>query len=133
MDKRREVLERLIKDLSDENVVYFIKVVSTLNDDFLSSYSYWLIRHVFLNLQKETNINFNGYHFNNIVKIREGTFTFDDRHILYINDAKKFSLSSNISFLQKYYMDFQTEHLKKLYVYRLIKYRCRTTTLIWER
>jgi len=130
LDKRQEVLEKLIKDLCDENVVYFIKVVSTLNDDFLYSYSYWLIRHVFLNLQKETSINFNGHLFNNIVKLREGNFSFDDRHIIYSHDIKKFTINANVSFLQKYYMDYQSEHLKKLIVFPSL-FRHPITTSIW--
>lgn len=120
LDKRKEVLDKLIKDLVDENIVYFIKVISTLNDDFLNSYSFWLIRHVFLNLQKEANINFNGFNFRNIVKIKEGDFSFDDKHITYFNQYKNLSISANLVFLQKYYSDFQSEYLKKIYVFIFI-------------
>ena len=43
-DKRREVLEKLLLDLDEENIIYFLKVCSNLNDEFLTSYSLWLVK-----------------------------------------------------------------------------------------
>jgi hypothetical protein len=110
-DKRREVLERLLLDLSDDNIIYFLKVVANLDDNFLSSYSFWLLRYIINKNEKGDKINFNGYDFETIVKLSPGMYcTFESNRVLiksYKNSIK--SLSANLNFLKNYYESFKKE------------------------
>jgi hypothetical protein len=104
-DKRKEVLERLLQDLTDDNIVYFLKVVSTIDDEFLQSYSFWLLRYLINKSEKLGQISFNGYNYANIVKISNGSaFTFDDNRIIFNNFKKSIlNVSANLNFLKNYY------------------------------
>jgi hypothetical protein len=99
-EKRSEVLERLLQDLSDENIIYFIKVVANLEDEFLNAYTFWLIRYIINKNEKLDIINYNSFKYDNIVNINNGYFTFDDAGIIY--HSQKAVLSANVNFLKKY-------------------------------
>jgi hypothetical protein len=100
MDKRSEVLDRLLQDLSDENIVYFIKVVSNLDDNFLNAYTYWLIRYIMNTNEKLPSITYNSFKYENIINTNNGYFTFDEAGIIY--HATRSVLSANTNFLKKY-------------------------------
>jgi hypothetical protein len=100
MDKRAEVLERLLQDLTDENIIHFIKVVSNLEDEFLNAYTFWLIRYIINRNEKLQNINYNSFKYENIININNGYFSFDEAGILY--HSHRAILSANINFLKKY-------------------------------
>lgn len=109
-DKRKEVLERLLLDLSDDNIIYFLKVVSNIEDDFLSSYSFWLLRYLINNIQKGDKIKFNGYDFETIIKISPGVyFTFDPNRIIINSNKLSWNLTANLLFLRKYYESHRSE------------------------
>jgi hypothetical protein len=116
-DKRKEVLERLLHDLTDDNIVYFLKVVSTIEDDFLQSYSFWLIRYLINKNEKLDVIKFNGYNFSSIVKISNGvTFNFDDNRIIFNNYRKGiFNVSANLNFLRKYFDNIYKPDIEKYF------------------
>ena len=107
-DKKKEVLERLLLDLTDENLIYFIKVVSTLEDDFLHSYSFWLLRYLINKNDKFDLIKFNGYDYSSIVKTNSGVnFSFNDYSVickkLNYNNYTENLFSANLNFLKNYY------------------------------
>jgi hypothetical protein len=115
--KRKEVLEKLLHDLIDDNIVYFLKVVSTIEDDFLQAYSFWLIRYLINKNEKLDMIKFNGYNFSNIVKISNGvTFNFDDNRIIFNNYKKgNFNVSANLNFLRKYYENIYKTDMERYF------------------
>ena len=107
-DKRREVLEKLLQDLTDDNIVYFLKVVSALDDDFLYSYSFWLLRYLINNNEGLNQISFNGYNYSNIVKLSYGVnYQFDDNSISF--RKLNASVSANLNFLKKYFDKYKTD------------------------
>lgn len=113
-EKRREVLEKLLLDLSEENIVYFLKVCSNLDDDFLNSYSLWLIKYLFNKQENLPEIFFNGYNYSSIVKFEQGgIFRFNDKSIIYQNhnfDRRRDNLlAANLKFLEKVYKNFFNE------------------------
>jgi hypothetical protein len=102
-DKRKEVLDKLLQQLHDDNIIHFIKVVSTLTDDeFLISYCFWLIRYIINKNEKYDDIIYNGFVYENIVKINEGHFNFDEARIFYTNSYKDMNLTANLNFLKSY-------------------------------
>lgn len=116
-EKRKEVLERLLHDLTDDNIVYFLKVVSTIEDEFLQSYSFWLIRFLINKHEKLDTIKFNGYNFSSIVKISNGvSFNFDDNRIIFNNYRKGvFNVSANLNFLRKYFDNIYKPDIEKYF------------------
>lgn len=113
-DKRKEVLDRLLLDLNEENIIYFVKAVSTLNDEFLNSYCFWLLRHLANKNEKLDEINFNGYNYGTIVKLSNGHISFDkNNRIIYVDN--KLSLSANLNFLKGYFSKLYTEEFEKYY------------------
>ena len=113
-EKRNEVLEKLLHDLTDENIIYFLKVVSTLDDDFLNSYSFWMIRYLINKNEKLSTIEYSNYKYENIIKVNSGFFSFDDNRIIY-NNNKFSNLSININFVKKYFQSIIEEN-KKYYI-----------------
>ncbi len=111
IDKRNEVLEKLLQDLTDENIIYFLKVVSTLDDDYLNSYSFWLIRHLINKNEKLPSLEYYNFKFDNIAKLNTGTFTFDANRIIY-NSNKFTNLGVNINFLKKHLSNYIEEREK---------------------
>jgi hypothetical protein len=113
-DKRREVLEKLLLDLSEENLIYFLKVCSNLNDDFLTSYSLWLVKFLINKQENLPEIFFNGYNYNNIVKFESNNcvFHFDEKSIFLNSELLErgnYLLSANIKFLEKAYFNYKKE------------------------
>jgi hypothetical protein len=100
LDKRSEVLDRLLQDLSDENIIYFIKVVSNLDDNFLNAYTYWLLRYIINTNEKLPTISYNSFKYDNIININNGYFTFDEAGVIY--HSTRTILSANVNFLKKY-------------------------------
>lgn len=104
-------------DLSEENIIYFIKVCSNLDDDFLNNYSFWLIKYLVNQKEDLPEIYFNGYNYSNIVKLEQGGFfRFDDKSIIYqpINFEKKQNnlLVANIKFLEKTFKAYFNDNQK---------------------
>jgi len=113
-EKRKEVLQHLLVDLSDENIVHFLKVVSTLNDEFLDSYSFWLVRYLVNKLFKLENIIFSGYNFSNVVKFNSRVdYAFDSQRIILTSDDN--IISANLDFLNKFYLEKFRPQLDKLF------------------
>jgi hypothetical protein len=115
-EKRKEVLDRLLQDLVDENIIYFLKVVNTIDDNFLHSYSFWLIRYLINRSEKLPEITFNGFNYANIVRISKGSiFTFDETNIIYKSRIYS-NLSTNLSFLRKYFENEYKAELEKYFI-----------------
>jgi len=107
-------LEKLLLDLSEENIIYFLKVCSNLDDEFLNSYSLWLIKYLLNKQENLPEILFNGYNYSSIVKFEQGgLFKFDEKSIIYIppSNEKRNSdiLTTNIKFLQKAFKNYYLE------------------------
>jgi len=119
IEKRREVLEKLLLDLSEENIIYFLKVCANLDDEFLNSYSLWLVRFLFNKKENLPEIFFNGYNYSSIVKLEQGGFfKFDEKSIIYYpchnenNKTKSPLLVANLKFLEKTYKSYYMETSK---------------------
>ena len=115
--KRNEVLEKLLKDLIDDNIIYFIKVISSLEDQFLFSYSYWLCTHILLKITGQNEeLKFKDYKYDEVVKIsKEGKFYFDEQHLCFQDNKKNIVLKTNICFLKNYYTKHISESFNKYY------------------
>lgn len=98
-DKRQEVLDKLLLDLADENIIYFIKAVSTLSDSFLHEYCFWLVRHLINVKSGLSPITFQNFDFANIVRLNKGALSFDANKIYYQESNN--NLSVDLSFLNK--------------------------------
>ena len=114
-EKKKEVLDRLLLDLNEENIIYFIKVISYLNDEFLNSYCFWLIRHLVNKNEKLDEICFDRYKFKTIVKLANGLITFDKKTKNIVYSDKNFSLSANLKFLMGFYNNFRKTECEKYY------------------
>lgn len=126
-EKRREVLEKLLLDLSEENIIYFLKVCANLDDEFLNSYSLWLVRFLLNKQENLPEIFFNGYNYNSIVKLEQGGFfKFDEKSIIYnsaqsennfnSNRRKNVLLAANLKFLEKAYQNYHLETSKYYHI-----------------
>jgi hypothetical protein len=113
-EKRKEVLDKLLLDLSDENIIYFIKVVSSLNDEFLNTYTFWLLRHLTNIREGLPEISFNGYDYNGIVKISKGVEIYAEKEKIILKN-KNLHLSANISFLKNFFRSIQPVEYDKYY------------------
>ncbi len=112
-------MEKLLLDLSEENIIYFIKVCANLDDDFLNSYSLWLIKFLFNKQENLPEIYFNGYNYSSIVKFEQGgNFKFDDKSIIYQNSnlekKRDYLLAANLKYLEKNYKNHLNE-IRKYY------------------
>ncbi len=111
------MLERLLKYLIDENIIYFIRVISGLEDQFLFSYSYWLTIHILLKANSlNGEIKINDYNFDVVVKVSKGGYFFyEDSNICYRHNSKNLILKTNITFLKSYYIKFIEEKLNNYF------------------
>lgn len=115
-DKRKEVLDRLLLELTDDNILYFVKVVSNSNDEFLNSYCFWLLRHLANKNEKLDEIIYNGYNFDSIVKLNQGQISFDKNNkVIYTNKKLNLNLSANLNFLKGYFTKFYETECEKYY------------------
>ncbi len=91
-----------------------MKVCSNLNDDFLNSYSLWLIKFIINKQENLPEIFFQGYNYKNIVKfeIKNCLFYFDKKSIFLTAaclNKGDYILSANIKFLEKTYFNYKEE------------------------
>lgn len=105
--KKNEVLDKIMFDLSDENIILFLQVIPSLKNESLNQYAYSLIKHLHsVNYGLGLEIKHMNQPFKDIIHINNnGKIVFDANRIYYSNKKKNIlpnTLYANLMFLQKY-------------------------------
>ena len=95
-DKKNDLLNKLLYELGESGITYFIQIISTLNETKLKNYVYYLIKHIINKMNGFSGIKYETYDYDNIVQFSISSylninlnpfsnppFTFEDNKIVY--------------------------------------------------
>ena len=110
-EKKNEVLNKLLYELGENGITFFIQVISTLNEEKLRMYVYYLVKHIINKMNGYKGIKYDSYNFDDIVQftmisylnmnlnpLANPPFTFEDNKIVY-NSGNGLT-KANLKFIQ---------------------------------
>ena len=126
-DKKNDLLNKLLYELGESGITYFIQIISTLNETKLKNYVYYLIKHIINKMNGFSGIKYETYDYDNIVQFSISSylninlnpfsnppFTFEDNKIVY-NTGNGLT-KANLNFIQGI-NEKLNESLLKFYTY----------------
>lgn len=116
-NKKKEVYDKLLFKITEENFGSVIQSISTLKEESLYGYAFYLIRHIINIYYGLSPITFNDnvkYNFDEIVHfdLKNTKLTFNENKIIISNVARKINTTAFLSFLKNYYENLREKKKK---------------------